>query len=54
MYTVPLIIIALLFVMFFFVVPQLAKFRATIGIDQKLASGELSVLQNNLADDARP
>ena len=45
MHIVPLIIIALLFVVFFFVVPQLAKFRAMTGIDRKLASGKLSVLQ---------
>lgn len=45
MHILPLIIIALLFVVFFFVVPQLVKFRATTGIDQKLVSDELPVLQ---------
>lgn len=45
MQIVPWIIIAVLLVILFFIVPQLSKFRATTGIDQKLADSELSIAQ---------
>jgi hypothetical protein len=42
---VPILLILVLAVILFFVVPQLAKFRATLGINYLLASKGLTVLQ---------
>jgi hypothetical protein len=45
MMTVPVLIVLVTLVVVFFVSPQLAKFRATLGISQNLASGTLTILQ---------
>lgn len=42
---IPWIIVVLLAVILFVIVPQLSQFRAITGIDKRLASGELSILQ---------
>jgi hypothetical protein len=42
---IPVLIILISAVIVFFVLPQLAKFRATIGIDTALKSGAFSLVQ---------
>ena len=43
--TLPILLILIVGTVIFFVVPQLAKFRATLGIPQTLESGALTILQ---------
>ena len=44
----PWIFVILVAVVFLFVAPQLSKFRSITGIDAKLASGDLTILQKSL------